>query len=180
MNWPDVTTEQRARTNELLAYHGHISGAMTAERTSLESRLIPVTAYILVSAAEAWYRWPEMAVAIDAAMPAEAIGAAGRRPGMRINPVHLWSAANIYLVGRKFLTAFGVVEDEPAPTYALLDFCERAALAFRGDGHRQAWDAGFTVPSYALCSSTRSGLPIASPSTATCSACVSTSGPVSR
>lgn len=148
MNWPELSAQQRARTDELLEYHSRISKAMTAERTSLESRLIPVTAYILVSAAEAWYRWPEMAVAIDAALPAEQIGAAGRRPGMRVNPVHLWSAANIYLVGRKFLTAFDVVADDPAPTHALLDFCERAALAFRGDGHRQAWDAGFTVPSY--------------------------------
>ena len=58
---------------------------MTAERTALESRLIPVSAYILVSAAEAWYRWPDMMTAIDKVMPAAEIGAAGRRPGMRVN-----------------------------------------------------------------------------------------------
>ena len=140
--------ELRAEANRLIAYHSAISGRMTAERTALESALIPVSAYILVAAAEAWYRHPEMIAAIDAARPAEDIGAAGRRPGSQINAVYLWSTANIYLVGRKLLTTFGLAEDDPARTYTMLDFWERAALAYRGDGHRQAWDAGFVVRPY--------------------------------
>lgn len=140
--------EIKAEANRLIAYHSAISGRMTAERTALESALIPVSAYILVAAAEAWYRQPEMIAAIDAACPAEDIGAAGRRPGSQINSVYLWSTANIYLVGRKLLTTFGLAEDDPARTYTMLDFWERAALAYRGDGHRQAWDAGFVVRPY--------------------------------
>ena len=77
--------DRRAEADELIAYHAEISGAMTAERTALESRLIPVSAYILVSAAEAWYRWPDIMTSIDKVMRAEDIGAAGRRPGMRVN-----------------------------------------------------------------------------------------------
>ena len=42
-----VDAALRAETNELLAYHSRISARMTAERTSLESKLIPVTAYIV-------------------------------------------------------------------------------------------------------------------------------------
>ena len=42
----------------------------------------------------------------------EEIGAAGRRPGSQINAVYLWSTANIYLVGRKLLTTFGLADDE--------------------------------------------------------------------
>ncbi|HVE93702.1 MAG TPA: hypothetical protein VNB24_02190 [Acidimicrobiales bacterium] len=148
MSSADLSLEQVARTNELIAYHGAISAQMTAERTSLESGLIPVTAYILVSAAEAWYRWPKIAATIDQALSAEQIGASGRRPGSRVNAVHLWSAANIYLLGRKMLTAFGVADEDPPSTYRVLDFCDRAARSFRDDGHRQAWDAGFTIPSY--------------------------------
>jgi hypothetical protein len=121
--------DHRLDVNDLIAYHAKISGAMTAERTALESRLIPVSAYILVAAAEAWHRWPEMAAAIDKALPAEEIGAAGRRPGMRVNAVHLWSAANIYLTGRKLLTAFGLVEDEVERTWIVLDFWRRAGRA---------------------------------------------------
>ena len=48
--------DSRARCNELIAYHGPISRALTAERTSLESKLIPVTAYIVVACAEAFLR----------------------------------------------------------------------------------------------------------------------------
>ena len=42
--------------NRLVAYHAAISRAMTTERTSLESGLIPVTAYILVACCEAGAR----------------------------------------------------------------------------------------------------------------------------
>ncbi len=138
----------RAEADDLIAYHAEISGAMTAERTALESQLIPVSAYILVSAAETWFRWPDMMTAVDKAMPAEEIGTAGRRPGMRVNAVHLWSIANIYLTGRKLLTTFGVVDDEVERTWTVLDFWRRAAQAYRGDGALQAWDAGFTVRPY--------------------------------
>jgi len=140
--------DQRREANRLIAYHSTISGRMTAERTALESALIPVSAYILVAAAEAWYRQPEMIAAIDAARPATELGAAGRRPGSQINAVYLWSTANIYLVGRKLLTAFGAIEDEPSRTHTMLDFWERAALGYRADGHRQAWDAGFVLRPY--------------------------------
>ena len=144
----DAGVDVKANANRLVAYHSEISKAMTAERTSLESKLIPVTAYILVSACEAWFRWPEMIEAIDAARPAEEIGASARRPGCRINAVHLWSAANIFLVGRKFLTMFQLAEDDAAKVNTVLDFWERAATAFRADGHRQAWDADFTIEAY--------------------------------
>jgi hypothetical protein len=140
--------DKRAEADELIAYHAEISGAMTAERTALESRLIPVSAYILVSAAEAWYRWPDMMTAIDTAMAATDIGAAGRRPGMRVNAVHLWSIANIYLTGRKLLTTFGIVEDEVERTWTVLDFWKRAAAAYRADGTLQAWDAGLSSRPY--------------------------------
>ena len=138
----------REEANRLVHYHAQISRAMTAERTSLESGLIPVTAYILVACCEAWFRYPEMIEAIEARLPAEEIGLSGRRPGSQVNPVYLWSVPNFYLIGRKFLTTFQLVEDPPERTWRVLDFWERAALAFRGDGHRQAWDAGFTVRPY--------------------------------
>ncbi|MGH9273107.1 MAG: hypothetical protein ACRDZU_00545, partial [Acidimicrobiales bacterium] len=60
--------------NRLIAYHAPISKALTQERTSLESALIPVTAYIVVACAEAFLRYPDMMRRIDAAMPAEEIG----------------------------------------------------------------------------------------------------------
>jgi hypothetical protein len=75
-------------------------------------------------------------------------GAAGRRPGSQINAVYLWSTANIFLNGRKALVTTGMAEDSAEATWTMLDFWERAALGYRGDGHRQAWDAGFVLRPY--------------------------------
>ncbi|HMC53364.1 MAG TPA: hypothetical protein VKI64_11435, partial [Acidimicrobiales bacterium] len=138
----------RQEANRLIAYHAGISRAMTTERTSLESGLIPVTAYILVACCEAWFRYPDMIEAIEAAASAEELGRSGRRPGSQVKAVYLWSVPNFYLIGRKLLTTFQLVEDRPERTWRVLDFWERAALSFRGDGHRQAWDAGFAVRPY--------------------------------
>ena len=143
-----LTADQLARTNELIAYHSPISHRLSAERTSYSSQLIPVTPYILVACAETFTRYPEMMAAIDAALPAEEIGRRGRRPGSRVNTVHLWSIANFFLLGRKIFTQFDPGADDPRATATVLDFWERAALGFRGDGTRQAEDSGGTVAVY--------------------------------
>ena len=139
----------KAEANRLIDYHAPISQALTAERTSLESRLIPVTAYIVVACVEAWHRYPAMIEAIDAAMPADEIGRRARRPGCRVNTVYLWSIPNFYLLGRKIMAALDPGNDPVEPTWRVLDFWERAAMAFRGgDGTRQAWDAGGVARPY--------------------------------
>jgi hypothetical protein len=146
---PPGADAMKAEANRLIGYHAPISKALTAERTSLESRLIPVTAYIVVACAEAWYRYPDMIRVIDAAMPAEEIGRRARRPGCRVNTVYLWSIPNFYLLGRRIMAALDPGKDPVEPTWRVLDFWERAAMAFRGgDGTRQAWDAGGVVRPY--------------------------------
>ncbi len=140
----------RDDVNRCIAYHSAISAAMTRERTALESALIPVTAYILVSGIECYRRYPDLIRAISAAATPEELGSAGRRPGNQIDAVHLWSIANIPLVGRQVMAPFGLLDaDSDLETMAtILDFWSRAAAAFRSDGHLQAWDAGSTVPRY--------------------------------
>lgn len=156
-----LTPEQRkANANRLIEYHSPISKAYTLERTSYTSQLIPVTAYILVACAEAFYRYPDMMRAIDAAMPAEEIGRAGHRPGSNINSVYLWSIANFWLTGRKIVTAMDPSLDDPDAAHTVLDFWERAATTFRHEnGTRQAWDDG-AVRSYGdeIIASLRRGL----------------------
>jgi hypothetical protein len=129
--------------NRIIDYHSPISYALTAERTSLESRLIPVSAYVITACIEAYLRYPEMIEVIEAAMPADEIGRRARQPGCRVNTVHLWSIANFWLIGRKVLAtmAWPGTED-PVRAHRVLSFWERAALAFRGDGTREAWDTG--------------------------------------
>jgi len=140
----------RGAVQATLDYHGRISQAMTVERTALASALIPVTPYIIVSAIEAYRRYPEMVRTIAAAMDPAEIGRPGRRPGNQIDPVHLWSIANIPLVGRQVFAPAGMLD--PAvdlPTLAaIFDFWEPVARAYRGDGTRQAWDAGLRTHGY--------------------------------
>ena len=131
--------------NRLIGYHAPISKALTMERTSLESALIPVTAYIVVACAEAFLRYPGMMRTIDAAMPAEEIGRRARRPGCQVDPCYLWSIANFFLLGRKILAMIDPAADRPEDTAYVLDFWERAALAYRGDGTYQAWDTGTSL-----------------------------------
>jgi len=138
--------EIRAEANRLIAYHSPISRELTAQRTSYASQLIPVTAYILVGCCEAFLRYPDLMRRIDAAMPVEDIVRAGRRPGTEINSVHLWSIANFWLTGRKVMATMDPSLDDPTAALTVLDFWERAALAYRGDGTRQAWDSGICRP----------------------------------
>ncbi len=136
--------------NRWIEYHGKISRAMTAERTALESALIPVTAYILIACIECYRRYPEMMREITGATSPEALGAAGRSSGSQIDAVHLWSIANFPLLGRQVLAPFGLVDlDRDVPALGtVLDFWKRAAGTFRADGELQAWDAGLRVPRY--------------------------------
>jgi hypothetical protein len=64
-----------------------------------------------------------------------------------VDTCYLWSIANFPLVGRK---VFGLIDpsvDTPDRMHTVLDFWERAALAYRGgDGTRQAWDTGTSTP----------------------------------
>ncbi|MEX0874498.1 MAG: hypothetical protein WD646_12345 [Actinomycetota bacterium] len=136
--------------NRWLHYHGEATKEMSKLRTSLESKLIPISAYILISAVECYRRHPEMLLAIDAAMPAEEIGAAGRVPGNQVDSVHVWSQANIFLHGRHILALLGKItpDHEPERAAIVLDFWRRAAKGFRGDEHLQAIDAGFRCTPY--------------------------------
>lgn len=141
----------KAEVNRWLRYHGDVSRALTKQRTLLESALIPVTAYILVAGIECYRRHPELMAAIDAAMPAEQIGAQGRGLGNQIDAVHLWSAANIYLTGRNVLAGAGMLDFEAdvVRTGVVLDFWKRAAAAYRVDGTHQCWDTGGINTPYA-------------------------------
>jgi hypothetical protein len=138
-----TTAARRARVDDLIGYHAPISRALTDERTSLESRLIPVSAYVITACIEAYLRYPEMMEAIDARLPPEEIGRRARRPGCRVNTVSLWSIANFWLLGRKVMRMVdpSTVDDVDA-AHTVLDFWERAARGFRGDGTRQASDTG--------------------------------------
>ncbi len=140
----------RDEVNRWLRYHGEIAHTLTVQRTALESALIPVTAYILISGVECYRRHPELMTEIAAATSPEELGARGRLLGNQIDTVHLWSIANIYLVGRSVLAGGGLLDFEAdvTRTAVVLDFWKRAAAEFRADGTLQAADSGGLVTPY--------------------------------
>jgi hypothetical protein len=139
----------KADVNREIRYHSNISLQLTAQRTALESALIPVTAYILVACVECYRRYPEMIEAIAETASPEDLGRAGHRFGTQIDNVHLWALPNFMLIGRKVLATAGMIDwDADARRMAIVfDFWDRAARAYRfDDGTRQAWDTGTATP----------------------------------
>jgi hypothetical protein len=135
----------KADVNREIGYHSAISLELTAQRTALESALIPVSAYILVACVECYRRYPEMIEEIAGAAAPEDLGRAGHRFGTQIDNVRLWALPNFTLIGRKVLGAAGMVDpDEDARRMGIVfDFWDRAARAYRFvDGSRQAADSG--------------------------------------
>src|ERR1700675_2870628 len=119
------------RVNADIGYHSEISLALTAQRTALESALIPVTAYILVACVESYRRYPEMIEAIASATPPEELGRAGHRFATQIDNVHLWALPNFTMIGRKVLAAAGMIdwEQDVRRMAIVFDFWDRAARA---------------------------------------------------
>ncbi|HTK17116.1 MAG TPA: hypothetical protein VL769_12035 [Acidimicrobiia bacterium] len=139
----------KADVNREIRYHSNISLQLTAQRTALESALIPVTAYILVACVECYRRYPEMIESIAETASPEDLGRAGHRFGTQIDNVHLWALPNFTLIGRKVLATAGMIDSEAdARRMAIVfDFWDRAARAYRfDDGTRQAWDTGTATP----------------------------------
>jgi hypothetical protein len=139
----------RHEVNRWVRYHGEIAYGLTRERTALASALIPVTPYILVAGVECYRRHPEMVQVIERAASPAVLGASGRTIGSQIDTVHLWSLANIYLVGRQVLAGAAMLDwdADVTRTATVLAFWCEAARAFRADGRLQAHDAdGIVVP----------------------------------
>ena len=144
-------TLSRDEVNRWVRYHSEIAFKLTMERTTLESALIPVSAYILVACVECYRRYPEMIDAITAARAPEDLGREGHRLPTQIDSVHLWAVPNFPLVGRKVLMTAGLVDpdDDARRLGTIFDFWARAAAALRfDDGTHQADDAGGVATPY--------------------------------
>jgi hypothetical protein len=143
---PLLATKRR-RVDELIAYHSEISSRLTKERTSLESRLIPVSAYVIVSCIEALSRYPDMMRRIDAAMPAEEIGRRARRPGCRVTRSTCGRSRTCRSSAARLLGTIDPSRGSDVDAlHTIFDFWERAARAYRGDGTLQAWDTNTAKP----------------------------------
>ena len=135
----EITYAQLLETNNLIQRCGDETYWLCLTRTVQGSKLFPVSAYILFSYLNAFYRYPALLRKIEAQMPAELIGDRARNMGMKIQNSALgWGLPNFYLLGREMLISFGFLRPQDAleDVVYVLDFWKRYLLSWhRNDGH---------------------------------------------
>jgi hypothetical protein len=139
MNRPKHSYPQLLETNNLIQNCGDETYWLCVTRTVQGSKLFPVSAYILLSYLNAFYRYPSLLRKIEARMPAEQIADRARNMGMKIQNSALgWALPNFYLLGRELLITLGMLRPQDAleDIVYVMDFWKRYLLSWhRNDGH---------------------------------------------
>jgi hypothetical protein len=142
----EVNYAQLLETNNLMQVLGDESYWLCFTRTTQESKLIPVSSYILLSYVNAFYRYPSLLRKIEGRLTAEQCGDRARNMGSGIHTSSIgWCLPAFYLLGREWLINMGLLRPEDAVedvTY-VLDFWKRVQLSYhRNDGHRMNSEFG--------------------------------------
>ncbi|MDN5937817.1 MAG: hypothetical protein L0H83_04075 [Salinisphaera sp.] len=136
---------QLLETNNLLQINGDETYWLCVTRTVQESKLFPVPAYMMLSYAMAFYRYPALLAKIEQHMSAEEIGDRVRNLGVRCQAVSMWGLPCFYLLGREWLINLGLIrpQDAAEDVAYVLDFWKRFQLSWRRNhGHITAKEAG--------------------------------------
>lgn len=142
----ELSYAQLLETNNLLQNQGEETYWLCVTRTVQESKLFPVSAYILLSYINAFYRYPTLLRKIESHMPAERIADRVRNVSAKIEVIGTaWCLPNFYLLGRELLINMGMIrpQDGIEDVAYVLDFWKRYQLSFhRNEGHITAKEAG--------------------------------------
>ncbi|MSR14080.1 MAG: hypothetical protein EXR86_05820 [Gammaproteobacteria bacterium] len=137
-----LTYAQLLETNNLIQQNADEIYWLCATRTVQESKIFPVSAYILFSYLNAYYRYPTLLRKIEARMSAEEIGDRARNQGLKIVA---WCFPCFYLLGREMLINWGVIKPTDAfeDVAYVLDFWKRFQLSWhRNNGNLTNKQAG--------------------------------------
>lgn len=137
-----LTYAQLLETNNLIQQNADEIYWLCATRTVQESKIFPVSAYILFSYLNAFYRYPVLLRKIEAHMSAEALGDRARNQGIKIVA---WCFPCFYLLGREMLINWGVIKptDAVEDVSYVLNFWKRFQLAWhRNNGNLTNKQAG--------------------------------------
>lgn len=144
---------QLLETNNLIQQNADETYWLCATRTVQESKIFPVSAYILFSYLNCFYRFPELLKKIEAVMPAEDVGDRARIQGLKIVA---WTIPCFYLLGREALINWGVIKPTDAieDVIYVMDFWKRFQLSWhRNNGNitnKQAGHRAQILPEYTL------------------------------
>jgi hypothetical protein len=135
----NLTYAQLLETNNLIQQNADETYWLCLTRTVQESKLFPVSPYMLLSYFMAFYRYPALLRKIEGHMRAEEIGDRVRSRGIKCqNPAMGWGLPNFYLLGREYLISMGMIRPQDAveDIAYVLDFWKRFQLAWhRNDAH---------------------------------------------
>jgi hypothetical protein len=150
---PALTYAQLLETNNLIQQNADEIYWLCATRTVQESKIFPVSAYILFSYLNCFYRYPVLLEKIERHMSAEEIGDRARNHGIKIVA---WTLPCFYLLGREMLINWGVIRptDAVRDVIYVMDFWKRFQLSWhRNNGNltnRQAGHRGQILPEQRL------------------------------
>lgn len=138
----NITYAQLLETNNLIQQNADETYWLCATRTVQESKIFPVSAYILFSYLNCFYRYPTLLRKIEARLSAEEIGDRARHQGVKIVA---WTLPCFYLLGREMLINWGVIKptDAVEDVIYVLDFWKRFQLSWhRNNGNLTNRQAG--------------------------------------
>lgn len=134
-----VTYAQLLETNNLLQINSDESYWLCVTRTTQESKLFPVPAYMMLSYLNAFYRYPSLLRKIETRLSAEECGDRARNMGTKTDTLTMgWTLPCFYLLGREWLINMGLLRPEDAveDVIYVMDFWKRVQLSYhRNDGH---------------------------------------------
>ncbi|MBI4693194.1 MAG: hypothetical protein HY749_04155 [Gammaproteobacteria bacterium] len=146
MSRTPLTYAQLLETNNLIQQNTDETYWLCITRTVQESKLFPVSPYMVLSYFMAFYRYPPLLRKIEQHMKAEEIGNRCRNMGIKIqNPAMGWALPSFYLLGREYLINLGLLraQDAVEDIVYVMDFWKRFQLAWhRNDAHLTNRDFG--------------------------------------
>lgn len=146
MDKKPLTYAQLLETNNIMQVLGDETYFLCVTRTVQESKLFPVSSYMLLSYLNAFYRYPTLLRKIEAKMSAEQIADRVRNMNSKIQAIGTgWCMIGFYLLGREMLINMGMIRPQDAADDVIyvLDFWKRYQLGWhRNDGHITCKEAG--------------------------------------
>ncbi len=143
---PLPTYVQLLEANQLMKTAGDEFYWLCVTRTVQGSKLFPVSAYIMLSYLNAFYRWPSLLRKVETRMKAEEVADRARNMGVKMQNSMMGSCLpSFYLLGREWLLNMGLLRPQDAVEDVLyvLDFWKRFQLSWhRNDGHLTNSDFG--------------------------------------
>ena len=132
----ELTYAQLLETNSMIQQNADETYWLCATRTVQESKIFPVSAYILFSYLNCFYRYPSLLRKIEASRSAEEIGDLARLCGGA--KIVAWTIPCFYLLGREMLINWGVIKptDAVEDVVYVMDFWKRFQLSWhRNNGN---------------------------------------------